>query len=110
MADPFFTIPIALAVFVGSLGFPVILVVVRKLRTPRKWSVHAKLTLTTTALLFVLGFVGSLPLERSNPATFGDRPFGTKALGAGSDPVMPRSAGVPAIEVGQRTAEPRLPP
>ena len=62
MADPFFTIPIALAVFVGSLGFPVILVVVRKLRTPRKWSVHAKLTLTTTALLFVLGFVGFLAL------------------------------------------------
>ena len=108
MADPFFTIPIALAVFVGSLGFPVILVVVRKLRTPRKWSVHAKLTLTTTALLFVLGFVGFLALEWSNPATFGDRPFGTKVLGAVFAAVMPRSGGFATIDVGQMTAESRL--
>src|SRR5699024_12777891 len=50
VGDPFFTIPIALAVLVGSLGFPVIMVVVRKLRRPRRWSVHAKLTLTTTEI------------------------------------------------------------
>ncbi|MDN5821777.1 MAG: TrkH family potassium uptake protein [Brachybacterium sp.] len=108
VADPFFTIPIGLAVFAGSLGFPVILVVVRKLRTPRKWSVHAKLTLTTTALLFLLGFIGFLTLEWSNPATFGDRPFATKLLGAGFAAVMPRSGGFSTIDVGQMTAESRL--
>ncbi|MGO2756312.1 MAG: potassium transporter TrkG, partial [Brachybacterium alimentarium] len=45
LGDPFFSIPIALAVFAGSLGFPVVLVLVKKLRTPRRWSLHAKLTL-----------------------------------------------------------------
>lgn len=108
VGDPFFTIPVALAVFVGSLGFPVILVVVKKLRTPRKWSLHAKLTLTTTALLFLLGVLGFLALEWSNPATFGDRPPGTKLLGAVFAAVMPRSGGFSTIDVGLMTAESRL--
>jgi trk system potassium uptake protein len=108
VADPFFTIPIGLAVFAGSLGFPVILVVVRKLRTPRKWSVHAKLTLATTALLFLLGVVGYLVLEWSNPSTLGARPLGTKLLGAAFAAVMPRSGGFSTIDVGQMTAESRL--
>lgn len=108
VADPFFTIPIGLAVFAGSLGFPVILVVVRKLRTPRRWSVHAKLTLSTTALLFLLAFVGFLALEWTNPATFGDRPLGTKVLGAGFAAVMPRSGGFSTIDVAQMNPESRL--
>ncbi len=108
VADPFFTIPIGLAVFVGSLGFPVIMVVVKKWRTPRKWSVHAKLTLTTTALLAAVGFVGILALEWSNPSTFGDRSLPTKVLGAWFASVMPRSGGFSTIDVGQMTAESRL--
>lgn len=108
VGDPFFTIPIALAVFAGSLGFPVILVVVRKLRTPRKWSVHAKLTLSTTVLLFLIAFFGFLGLEWSNPSTFGDRSLGTKVIGAGFAAVMPRSGGFSTIDVGQMTAESRL--
>ncbi|ATG51228.1 potassium transporter Trk [Brachybacterium vulturis] len=108
VGDPFFTIPIALAVFVGSLGFPVILVVVRKLRTPRRWSVHAKLTLTTTVLLFLIAFFGFLGLEWSNPATLGDRSLGTKLIGAGFAAVMPRSGGFSTIDVGQMTAESRV--
>lgn len=108
LGDPFFTIPIALAVMVGSLGFPVILVVVRKLRTPRKWSLHAKLTLTTTGLLLVLGFIGFLLMEWTNPATLGGKDFGTKLLGAGFAAVMPRSGGLSTLDVGQMTAESRL--
>lgn len=108
VADPFFTIPIGLAVLVGSLGFPVILVVVKRLRTPRKWSVHAKLTLSTTAGLFLVGFAGFLALEWANPATFGDRTWPTKVLGAAFAAVMPRSGGFSTIDVGQMTAESRL--
>ena len=108
LGDPFFTIPIGLAVLVGSLGFPVILVVVRKLRTPRRWSLHAKLTLTTTALLLGLGFVGYLAMEWSNPATLGGQNLGTKLLGAGFASVMPRSGGFATLDVSQMTAESRL--
>lgn len=108
LGDPFFSIPIGLAVLVGSLGFPVILVVVRKLRTPRRWSLHAKLTLTTTALLLGLGFVGYLAMEWSNPATLGAQGLGTKVLGAGFASVMPRSGGFATLDVSQMTAESRL--
>ena len=108
LGDPFFTIPIGLAVLVGSLGFPVILVVVRKLRTPRRWSLHAKLTLTTTALLLGLGFMGYLAMEWSNPATLGSQGLGTKVLGAGFASVMPRSGGFATLDVSQMTAESRL--
>ena len=108
LGDPFFSIPIGLAVLVGSLGFPVILVVVRKLRTPRRWSLHAKLTLTTTALLLGLGFVGYLAMEWSNPATLGSQGLGTKVLGAGFASVMPRSGGFATLDVSQMTAESRL--
>lgn len=108
LGDPFFMIPIGLAVMVGSLGFPVILVVVKKLRTPRKWSLHAKLTLTTTALLLVGGFLGYLLMEWSNPATLGGHGVGTKLLGAGFASVMPRSGGLATLDVGQMTVESRL--
>jgi potassium uptake TrkH family protein len=108
LGDPFFTIPIGLAVLVGSLGFPEILVVVRKLRTPRRWSVHAKLTLVTTALLLVAGFVGYLAMEWSNPATIGRESVGTKLLAAGFAAIMPRSGGFSTLDVGQLTTESRL--
>ena len=108
LGDPFFSIPIGLAVLVGSLGFPVILVVVKKLRTPRRWSLHAKLTLTTTAALFVLAWAAYLALEWANPATLGPHGIGTKILASGFTAVMPRSGGFANIDVGQMTGESRL--
>ncbi|GAA1483199.1 TrkH family potassium uptake protein [Brachybacterium fresconis] len=108
LGDPFFSIPVALAVFVGSLGFPVILVVVKKLRTPRRWSLHAKLTLTTTALLLGAAWLGYLVMEWANPATLGDDPIPTKLLASGFAAVMPRSGGFATIDVASMTAESRL--
>lgn len=108
LGDPFFAIPIALAVMVGSLGFPVILVVVKRLRRPHRWSLHAKLTLTTTALLLAAGWVGFLLMEWSNPATIGDQDVGTKLLASGFAAVMPRSGGFSTIDVASLTAESRL--
>ncbi|GAA1489107.1 TrkH family potassium uptake protein [Brachybacterium sacelli] len=108
LGDPFFSIPVALAVFAGSLGFPVILVIVKKLRTPRRWSLHAKLTLTTTALLVGIAWLGYLLLEWSNPATLGEEPLHTKILASGFASVMPRSGGFATIDVASLTAESRL--
>ncbi|MBB5830577.1 TrkH family potassium uptake protein [Brachybacterium aquaticum] len=108
LGDPFFTIPVGLAVLVGSLGFPVILVIVKKLRTPRRWSLHARLTLTTTALLLVVGFVGFALMEWSNPNTLGRHDTGTKLLAAAFAAIMPRSGGFSTLDVGQLTAESRL--
>src|SRR5699024_12198959 len=101
LGDPFFSIPIALAVLVGSLGFPVILVVARRWRSPRHWSMHAKLTLVTTAALLVCAWIGYLLIEGSNPATLGGQGAGGKVLAAGFTAVMPRSGGFSTLDVGQ---------
>lgn len=105
VADASFNIPVALAVFVGSLGFPVILVLVKNWRTPRRWSLHAKLTLATSGLLFAAGFVGYLAMEWSNPATLGPHPASTKVLAAVFAAVMPRSGGLSTIDIGALHAE-----
>lgn len=100
VADPWFSIPIALAVFVGSLGFPVILVLVRRWRTPAHWSLHAKLTLTTSGLLFVIGMLGILAMEWDNPATLAHHGLGTKILASAFASVMPRSGGFSTLDIG----------
>ncbi|MFC7375952.1 TrkH family potassium uptake protein [Brachybacterium sp. GCM10030268] len=108
LGDPFFSVPVGLAVLAGSLGFPVILAVVKKLRIPHMWSLHAKLTLATTGLLLVIGWLGFLILEWTNPATLGGQPLGTKILASGFASIMPRSGGFATLDVGQMTAESHL--
>ncbi len=57
VGDWMLCLPIILGVFIGSLGFPVILNVMRNRRRASKWSLHTKLTLTTSAALVVVGTV-----------------------------------------------------
>ena len=68
--DALMLILLAIAFVLGGLGYPVLL----ELATVRprfRWSLHTKLTLSTTALLAVLGPVMVLLTEWSNPATLG---------------------------------------
>ncbi|MGY5766158.1 TrkH family potassium uptake protein [Brachybacterium sp. DNPG3] len=106
--DPLFMVPIAIAVAIGSLGFPVILVLVKKWRTPHRWSVHVKLTLATSAVLLAAGWVGFLAMEWSNPQTLGAESLPGKLLAAAFTAVMPRSGGFAMLDVGELTTEGRL--
>ena len=108
LADPFFNVPVGLAVAVGSLGFPVILAVARAWRTPKRWSLHAKLTLATSGILLVAGWLGLLLMEWSNPATLGGQSVGTKILASAFASIMPRSGGFATLDIGQMTGESRL--
>ncbi|PWH07738.1 potassium transporter Trk [Brachybacterium endophyticum] len=108
LADPFFTIPISTAVFVGSLGFPVILVLVKKWRTPRHWTLHAKLTLATSGILLVAGLLGYLAMEWSNPRTLGAEGFGSKVLASLFASVMPRSGGFATLDISALEPQTRL--
>ncbi|MCS6711321.1 TrkH family potassium uptake protein [Brachybacterium sp. EF45031] len=108
VANPWFSVPVGLAVFVGALGFPVILVLVRRWSTPRLWTLHAKLTLSTSAILFAAGFLGYLVMEWSNPATLGPHGLGTKMLASAFASVMPRSGGFSTIDIGALHEETRL--
>ena len=67
MSDWWVLLPIIIGVFIGSLGFPVILNVARHLREPRRWSLHSKLTITTSLALVVAGSVLVAALRVDQP-------------------------------------------
>lgn len=108
-SDWFVLVPIALGVFIGSLGFPVILNVITNRRRHKHWvrslSLHTKLTVTTSLALLVSGAVLIGALEWTNPATFGHQDFATKILSSIFASVMPRSAGFSSVPVHEMTQE-----
>lgn len=108
LGDPFFSIPISTAVFMGSLGFPVVLVLVKRWRTPHHWTLHAKLTLATSGILLVAGTLGYLAMEWSNPHTLGRESFGAKVLASLFASVMPRSGGFSTLDIASLEPETRL--
>lgn len=99
--DALVILPIAIAVIVGGIGFPVILEVRRELRHPRRWSLHTKLTLTWTAVFLVGGTAFMLASEWRNDATLGPLDLGGKLLAGFFVAVMPRTAGFNSVDVSQ---------
>jgi trk system potassium uptake protein len=99
--DPWILLPIAAAVFAGSLGFPVVLVLARSWRRPSTWPVHTKLTLTTTSLLLALSILLIGAFEWRNPATLGGLDPGARVLSAVFEGTMPRSGGFSTVDVSR---------
>ena len=101
VSDWWMLLPIIVGVFIGSLGFPVILNVVHHLREPRRWSLHSKLTITTSLALVAFGAVVVAAFEWTNPGTFRPLDGGGTLLASLFFGVMPRSGGFSTVDVGQ---------
>lgn len=99
--DPWMLSVLAIAVFLGSVGFPVIFALARGWRNPRRLSVHVKLTLVTTIGLIVLGTIAVALLEWNNSATLGGQDSINRPMTAGFLSVMTRSGGFATVDVGQ---------
>ncbi|HEY0188683.1 MAG TPA: potassium transporter TrkG [Cellulomonas sp.] len=97
--DWWMLLPIIIGVFIGSLGFPVILNVSRTWRRPRRWSLHAKLTLTTSAALVAIGAVLVAAFEWTNPKTLGGVGWNETLLASLFAGVMPRSGGFSTVDI-----------
>ncbi|MFG3495804.1 TrkH family potassium uptake protein [Streptomyces sp. NPDC047928] len=103
--DPLVTLPIAVAVILGGIGFPVLLEVLRH-RTRRRttgrrgWSLHTRLTLITAAGLLLAGTALTCLLEWGNPGTLGRFDWEDKLLNGFVHSVMTRSGGFNAIDIG----------
>ncbi|WP_062200527.1 TrkH family potassium uptake protein [Demequina salsinemoris] len=98
--DPWVAGPIALGVFVGALGFPVYLNLIRAWRKPRTWSLHTKLTLVLVVILSVIS-AGLLALfEWNNPNSLGAENVGTRIVTVFFASVNQRSGGFAAIDHG----------
>ena len=100
-SDYWFLSLLMVAVVAGSIGFPVIRTLWKQLRHPRRWPIHVKLTLTTSAALLVLGAIVYTALEASNPRTLGDAGAGHTAFQALFFSTMTRSGGFATIDVEQ---------
>jgi trk system potassium uptake protein len=112
-ADWLVLVPIMGAIIIGGLGFPVLSdlhnTFVARARNRRhsvrqRWlslTMHSKVTLATSALLLVAGFVVLAALEWRNPETMGPMGAAEKVLNSAFASVTPRTAGFNTIPVGE---------
>lgn len=100
VSDWWMLFPIAVGTFIGAVGFPVIMDISKRLRTPRKWSLHTKLTLSVYLILIFVGSVLFAITEWKNPQTLGALDTTSKTLNVLLAGVNARSSGLSALDVG----------
>ncbi|WP_418960557.1 TrkH family potassium uptake protein [Streptomyces tritici] len=103
--DAWITLPIAVAVILGGIGFPVLLEALRhrhraRATGRRNWTLHTKLTVITTAALLLVGTVLTGLLEWTNPATLGAHDVWGKLLNSFFHSAMSRTAGFNSLDIG----------
>ncbi|MFC6235473.1 TrkH family potassium uptake protein [Leucobacter soli] len=103
--DPYLLIVLAIGVFLGSIGFPVIFALYRYVtgrgahkQKHRHLGLHAKLTLTTTIAFVILGWLAIAALEADNAGTFGEQNFWQTIMSSGYMSVMTRSGGLGTVD------------
>jgi len=101
-ADDYFLLTaLMVGVFLGSIGFPVIYALWKHHWHVRRWSLHTKLTLITTMLLFFAGAAAFLVLEFSNPKTFGSMDAWDTTFQAFFLSAMTRSGGFAVVDISE---------
>jgi trk system potassium uptake protein TrkH len=103
--DALILLPVMTGIVVGGIGFPVLHDLRNKVRDPRHWSLHTKLTLLGTGALLAAGFVAVLSFEWTNPKTLGGMSMLDKLLSAAFASVSARTAGFNTIDIGALTHE-----
>jgi trk system potassium uptake protein TrkH len=105
VGDPFVCLPIAAAIILGGLGFPVIMQLRREFRRPLHWSMNTKLVLWGTLVLLIGGTAYISILEWNNPDTLGRLDPGAKLLAGFFQSVQTRTAGFNSIDIGAMRSE-----
>jgi trk system potassium uptake protein TrkH len=99
--DVWMLVVLMFGVACGAIGFPVIYVISKNLRRPKRWSLHVKLTLITFALLLLGGAIAFFFLESGNPRTMADLDVGQRILQSFFISSMARSGGFATLDMGQ---------
>lgn len=99
--DAWICVPIAIAVLAGGLGFPVWVEIWRNRRGRRRWSLHTKITVLTSAVLLVVGVGVITAAEWNNPETLGGFGAGGRLVAGFFAGVMPRTAGFNSVDIGE---------
>lgn len=92
------SLPIILGTMAGAIGFPVILNISRNPRSPKRWSLHTKLTLVTYFSIWVIAVVMIGALEWNG--AFGDLTSNERVLASLFQGTTPRSSGLSTVDIG----------
>ncbi|SMX83072.1 potassium uptake protein, TrkH family [Brevibacterium linens ATCC 9172] len=101
VADPFICGPIGLAVILGGLGYPVLIELVRRYRTPLKWGLTTRIMVVLTPVLLIGGTVFIAAIEWNNSATMGHLDSWGKIQAAAFQSTITRTAGFNSIDISQ---------
>ena len=97
--DPFVLVVMAAAVVIGGLGFLVWVQIARRPLGSRRWNVHAKVTLATSAVLIAGGWALFALFEWTNPGTLGPMSAPDSLVNALFHSVVPRTAGFNSVDM-----------
>jgi len=98
--DPVINLTLIVTIVVGGLGVPVLAELVHERISWRTWSLHTRLTITTSAILIVGGWLLVCLFEWTNQASVGSLPTGEKLLAGLFQAVTPRTAGFNTLDIG----------
>ncbi len=106
--DPIALLVIAAAIVIGGLGFPVWIQIARQPRQPRRWDLHAKLTVATTIVLILTGWLLITWFEWTNQRTVGELSVGDSIVNGLFHAITPRTAGFNTVDVAALREPTRL--
>lgn len=96
--DLWILIPLMLGVFLGSLGFPVVMVLQQNGLNWKKWNLHTKLTIQVSFILLAAGTILWALMEWDNVRTIGHMDMGDKVIHSLFASVMTRSGGFNLVD------------
>ncbi|MGR0159288.1 TrkH family potassium uptake protein [Paenarthrobacter nitroguajacolicus] len=96
--DLWILIPLMLGVFLGSLGFPVVMVLQQNGLNWKKWNLHTKLTIQVSFILLAAGTLLWALMEWDNVRTIGQMDVGDKVIHSLFASVMTRSGGFNLVD------------
>ncbi|WP_309074812.1 potassium transporter TrkG [Paenarthrobacter sp.] len=99
--DLWILVPLMLGVFLGSLGFPVVMVLQQNGLNWKKWNLHTKLTIQVSFILLAAGTVLWALMEWDNVRTIGHMDMGDKVIHSLFASVMTRSGGFNLVDQNQ---------
>lgn len=99
VSDWFVSIAVALGFIVGGLGFPVIFELWRQWRTPSRWTLHTKVSLSSTAILLFGGTILFALLEWGNAETLGPLSNSDRILASFFQSATTRTAGFNTVSI-----------
>lgn len=98
--DPVVNLVVMSLIFLGGIGF-VVLAEIIDYRNRRKLTLHSKVVLSTTLLLFAVGTIVILIFEFTNAKTTGHLTASGRLLSAMFQSISPRSGGANTIDISQ---------